>query len=154
MITAAELLPYIANLATQQKKPIPTFEDIDAILQSKDENALIQSWRDRIEAKLWDGVSDINTASASYIRESNPHADLIYVLLIDNEIVFMQTHDPFSEGWVAITSDTVDAVSSKHADAVALDTAQNVIIQDILTAFDLAKPFNLRGDQLQRVASI
>ncbi len=141
MITAIELLPYIANLATQQKKPIPTLEDIDLILQGKDENALIQSWRNRIEAKLWDGVSDINTASASYIRESNPHADLIYVLLVDGDIVFMQTHDPFSEGWVAITEATVDSISTEHANQIAKENAENQIVKEIFTELGLTEHF-------------
>ena len=119
-------------IAERLNKPKVSLAQLDAILVTKDEDALTQSWRNRIETKMWDGVSDINTASADYIRESNPWADLVYVLLIDGAVVFMQTHDPFQEGWVPVTEETVDAISDVHANQIAEESARSEIFEQVL----------------------
>lgn len=124
-------------IAERLDKPSVTLAQIDKILLTKDETALTQSWRNRIETKMWNGVSDINTASAEYIRESNPWADVVYVLLIDGAVVFMQTHDPFQEGWVPVTEETVDAISDAHANQIAGESARSEIFDQVLNELDL-----------------
>jgi hypothetical protein len=127
----------IGEIAQIKDLPIPSNEQIEAALVSKDEVAVTQSWRSRIQVQIWDGLSDINSASADYIKESNPWADVIYMLTIDNLVVFMQTHNPSQEGWVAITADTVDAISNEHANQVAEHYAQSQIFQELLQELGL-----------------
>ena len=129
----------ISDIATMQNLPIPTDEAIKIALNGKDELALTDSWRSRINVEIWDGESNINLASADYIKESNPWADVIYMLLIDQEVVFMQTHNPEQEGWVPITGSTVDLISSKHADDVAKHYAESQIFDEVLTKLGLAE---------------
>lgn len=127
----------IAEIAQMKNLAIPSDEAIQTALIGKDEVALTQSWRLRIEVQIWDGVSDVNSASADYIKESNPWADVIYMLTIDNEVVFMQTHNPTHEGWTPITADTVDSISNQHADEVAKHYAESQIFQELLTELGL-----------------
>ena len=87
---------------------------------------------------MWDGLSDINTATPEYIRESNPWLDVVYVLLIDGAVVYMQTHDPFQEGYIPITAETVDAISNQHANEIANHYAQNQIFEEVLNKLGLA----------------
>ena len=128
----------ISDIATMQNLPIPSDEAIQTALSGKDEVALTQSWRSRINAQIWDGVSDINSASADYIKESNPWADIIYMLTIDNLVVFMQTHNPEEQGWVPITASTVDLISNEHANQVANHYAQSQIFEEVLNELGLA----------------
>ena len=127
----------IADIATMRNLPIPTDEVIQAALIGKDEVAFTQSLRSRIKVQIWDGVSDINSANADYIKETNPWADVIYMLTIDDLVVFMQTHNPSQEGWVAITADTVDSISNEHADQVAEHYAQSQIFEEVLNQLGL-----------------
>jgi hypothetical protein len=137
MMNSKDIILGVNLIAERLDKPSVTLAQIDKILLTKDETALTQSWRNRIETKMWNGVSDINTASAEYIRESNPWADVVYVLLIDGAVVFMQTHDPFQEGWVPVTEETVDAISDAHANQIAGESARSEIFDQVLNELDL-----------------
>jgi hypothetical protein len=128
----------ISDIATMQNLPIPSDEAIQTALSGKDEVALTQSWRSRINVQIWDGITDINSASADYIKESNPWADIIYMLTIDNLVVFMQTHNPEEQGWVPITASTVDLISNEHANQVANHYAQSQIFEEVLNELGLA----------------
>ena len=136
-MNSKDIIVGVNLIAERLDKPSVTLAQIDKILLTKDEAALTQSWRNRIETKMWDGVSDINTASAEYIRKSNPWADVVYVLLIDGAVVFMQTHDPFQEGWVPVTEETVDAISDAHANQIAVESARSEIFYQVLNELDL-----------------
>lgn len=127
----------ISDIARMRNLPIPTDEAIQAALIGKDEVTLTQSWRSRINVQIWDGISDINSASAAYIKESNSWADVIYMLTIDNLVVFMQTHNPFQEGWTPITVATVDSISNQHADEVAKHYAESQIFEEVLNELGL-----------------
>ena len=128
----------ISDIAAMRNLPIPSDEAIQTALIGKDEVALTQSWRSRINVQIWDGISDINSASADYIKESNPWADLIYMLTIDDQVVFMQTHNPFQEGWKPIVAETVNAISNQHADEVAKHYAESQIFEELLNELGLS----------------
>ena len=119
------------------KRPAPTSEEIDNALAQYDEAATAAAWRDRITISTWDGVSNINSATPAYILENNPWADKVYILLIDGKIVYLQTHEPYVEGHVAITTSSLAYVSSAHANNVASDLAKNEIIQAVLSDLNL-----------------
>jgi len=119
------------------QKPVPSDATIEAALSNYNEAALTQSWRERITINVWDEVSNINAATPEYIKESNPWANKVYTLLIDGQIVYMQTHEPYVEGYVPITSSSVGPVSANHANNIASELARNEIIQAVLADLDL-----------------
>lgn len=119
------------------QKPVPSAEEIDNALSKYDETAMTQAWRDRIIVQIWDGISNINAATPEYIMETNPWADKVYMLLVDNQIVYLQTHEPYVEGHVPITSETVESVANSHADTIAADSARMDITQAVLVDLDL-----------------
>ena len=138
MINKSAWLSVLSTKAQSLNKSVPTLKELESALSAIDEQAVIQSWRSRIEAKMWDGLSDINTATPEYIRESNPWLDVVYVLLIDGAVVYMQTHNPFQEGYIPITAETVDAISNQHANEIANHYAQNQIFEEVLNKLGLA----------------
>lgn len=114
------------------QKPVPSDAAIEAALANYDEAAITQSWKDRITIQVWDGVSNINAATPEYIRESNPWADKVYMLLIDGQITYLQTHEPFVSGVVPITDGTLTAISNNHANDIASNLAKNEIIRSVM----------------------
>lgn len=119
------------------QKPVPSDASIEAALSNYDEAAITQSWRERVTISVWDGVSNINAATPAYILESNPWVNKVYMLLIDEKIVYMQTHEPYVEGYVPITPSSVGPVSASHADNIASELARNEIIQAVLADLNL-----------------
>lgn len=136
MLTADILLPRFTKLAKEQEKTPPTLTDIEARLSEFNQAEIFQIWRDKITIQIWDKVSNINNATAEQVLEANPWADVIYLLIADDSIVFLQTHDPYSEGWIPITSSNVAEISDKHANDITLETAEGTIVQELLAYFN------------------
>ena len=136
-MNAQNILESLIRFATETGKPLPTLEQVESALSTIDETAKFEQCRARIEAVMWDGVSNINAGTPEQIREENPWADVVYVLVIDGGIVYMQTHTPFDQGHVPITLETVDAISSAHADYVANQMAGNEILSEVKTILNL-----------------
>lgn len=114
------------------QKPIPSSEEIDNALAQYDEVGMTQSWRDRIVVQIWNGVSNINAATPEYILENNPWADKVYMLLLDGKVTYLQTHEPYVQGYVPITAENVNSISNNHANQIASESAQSEIIQKVL----------------------
>lgn len=114
------------------QKPVPSDAAIEAALANYNETAITQSWREKITISVWDGVSNINAATPEYIRESNPWADKVYMLLIDGQITYLQTHEPFVSGVVPITAETLASISNNHANDIASNLAKNEIIGSVM----------------------
>ena len=136
MLTAEILLPRFTKLAEEQEKTPPTLSDIEARLSEFNQAEIFQTWRNKITIQIWDKTSNINNATAEQVLAANPWADVIYLLIADGSIVFLQTHDPYSEGWVPITSATVGAISDDHANDITLETAEGTIVQELLAYFN------------------
>lgn len=137
MITIENVMTFLTFEATQQNKSVPHANDVETYLDSINQEAIIESWKSRIKVQIWDGKSDINTASAEYIKKSSPWLDVVYCLTIDGSIVFMQTHDPFQQGWIPVTELTVADVSQAHANQIAEESAHSQIYTEVLNYFGL-----------------
>jgi len=137
MLTAEILLPRFTRLAETQEKTPPTLTDIEARLSEFNQAEIFQTWRDKITIQIWDKISNINKATPEQVLAANPWADVIYLLIADDSIVFLQTHDPYSEGWIPITSATVGAISDDHANDISLEIAEGQIVQELLPLLDL-----------------
>lgn len=119
------------------QEPIPSTEQIDNALAQYDVAVMTQAWRDKFTVQIWDGVSNVNAATPEYIKESNPWADKVYLLLVDGKITYMQTHEPYVDGYVPLTAETVESVANAHADKLASDAAHNEIIDLVMSDLGL-----------------
>lgn len=119
------------------QKPIPSSEEIDNALAQYNEVAMTQAWRNRIVVQVWDGVSNINAATPEYILENSPWADKVYMLLVDGKVTYLQTHEPYVQGYVPITAETVNSISDNHTNQIASQSAQFDIIQAVLADLNL-----------------
>ena len=76
----------------------------------------------------------INDYIIDYILENNPWADVIYLLLYDGVITYLQSHIPFVEGYQPITNENLKEVSDNHILEIAKDSAFNQIVNEIWLA--------------------
>jgi len=114
------------------QKPVPSEIDIESALSNYNEEVITQSFQNKIKVIIWDGTSNINAASPDYIKEENPWIDKAYLILIDNQITYFQTHEPFVVGIVPLTADSISEVSNNHASIIAVELAKNQIIQAVM----------------------
>jgi hypothetical protein len=119
------------------QEPIPSAEQIDNALAQYDVTAMTQTWRNKLTVQIWDGVSNVNAATPEYIKESNPWADKVYLILIDGKITFMQTHEPFVNGYVPLTTETVEVIANAHADKIASNSAYDEITNLVMSDLGL-----------------
>jgi hypothetical protein len=125
-------------VAVKNNKPVPDLEQLEIALSNKDKTKIAEDWRPRIIAKMWDGQSNINLGTPDYIRTSNPWLDVVYVVLIDDQVIYMQTHDPFKEGFVPITLDTVDAISNAHIEQIINEAVHKQILDELIFELNLS----------------
>ena len=131
MFTADDFLKPLSKTAEQNQKPIPTISDIQVLLLDIDQTTILKSFQDRIEMRIWDKTSNINAATPDYILENNPWADVIYMLLINGELVYLQSHIPFVQGYQPITNENLKEVSDNHILEISKDAAFNQIVSEI-----------------------
>ena len=134
MITAENVLSNIKFIAEELGKSVPSILDIETELKNKDFDKIVINWQSRIVMSEWDKISNINQATAKVILENNPWADVIYMLLIDGKLVYLQTHMPFVQGYQPITSENVKEVSDNHIFEISKDLAFNQIVSEIWLA--------------------
>ena len=127
----AQIYDVLTYRAQQENKPLPKLNEVTTAFENKDLDALIISWQNRIKMKLWDKVSNINQVTAEIVLKDKPWADVVYLLFIDNELVYLQTHIPFIDGYQPITNNNVKAISDNHILKIAESAAWNQIVDEI-----------------------
>ena len=91
-MNSADVLNVLKLRAERENKPTPSLEQIDQILITKYFDGLCQAFQNRFTMVEWDKTSNINEATPNYILENNPWADVIYLLLYDGIITYLQSH--------------------------------------------------------------
>ena len=133
-MNSTDVLNDLKFRAERENKPTPTLAQIDEILITKDFDGLCQAFQNRFTMVEWDKTSNINEATPNYILENNPWADVIYLLLYDGVITYLQSHIPFVEGYQPITNENLKEVSDNHILEIAKDAAFNQIVNEIWVA--------------------
>lgn len=130
-MNSTDILNVLKFRAERENKATPTLAQIDKILITKDFDGLCLAFQNRFTMVQWDKTSNINDATADYILENNPWADVIYLLLYDGIITYLQSHIPFVEGYEPITTENLKEVSDNHILEIAKDAAFNQIVSEI-----------------------
>lgn len=111
-----------------------TLSEIDSVLCSIDQSAILSQERSRIEIQTWDKMSPINGVPAQKILERGdaPDGGEIYLLYIDGRLRYIQPHDPFQSGLVALTTETVNSIAEAHANEIATSMADEKVFEMVL----------------------
>jgi len=112
-----------------------SLSEIDAALTQVDQQAIFNKHRARIRIEVWDKQSTINGVSAEQIMSSRndiPADGEVYLLYIDDRLVYFQPHEPEQAGLVPMTKDTVLDIANQHADQLTISFADNEIFERVL----------------------
>lgn len=112
-----------------------TIADIDAALTKVDQQAIFNKHRARIRIEVWDKKSPINDVPAEQILSSRTDISAngeVYLLYVDDRLIYFQPHDPNQAGQVAITKDNVLTIANQHADQIATTFADDEVFEQVL----------------------
>ena len=111
-----------------------TLTEIENALNTIDQNAIFQEERAKFTVEIWDKVSPINGIPAEKIiaRDDVPDDGEIYLVYVDGQLRFLQPHDPFQAGIVAMTKETVEQIANQHVDQLAWQSADERIFNMVL----------------------
>lgn len=84
-----------------------------------DQNLLRRRHQGRVRWEPWDGESMVGAARPVDIRARPDYGGgEIYLVWVDDELVYLQPHDPQGIGYEAITKDELQHVASQHCRAI------------------------------------
>jgi len=111
-----------------------TLTEVETALSEVDTESIFNTERAKYKIEVWDKVSPINGISASKILERTdiPEGGEIYLIYINNQLVYLQPHDPFQAGLVPLTSENVLDIANQHIDQLAWQAANEKIFEIIL----------------------
>ncbi|MBC7334337.1 MAG: hypothetical protein H5T85_07805 [Actinobacteria bacterium] len=112
-----------------------SLSEIEVALTQVDQQSIFDKHRARVRVEIWDKKTPINGVPAERIfasRTDIPENGEVYLLYIDDRLVYFQPHDPNQSGLVAMTKDSVLAIANQHADQVAEELANEEIFEKVL----------------------
>ena len=111
-----------------------TLTEVETALSEVDTESIFNTERAKYKIEVWDKVSPINGISASKILERTdiPEGGEIYLIYINNQLVYLQPHDPFQAGLVPLTSENVLDIANQHIDQLAWQAANEKIFETVL----------------------
>lgn len=111
-----------------------TFSEIEAALAQVDRQAIFNQERSRFRVEVWDKISPINGVPAEKIiaREDVPDDGEMYLVYVDDHLLYFQPHDPFQAGIVAMTPENVLEIANQHIDQLAWQAADEKIFEMVL----------------------
>ncbi len=108
--------------------------EIDSALSQVDQQAIFEEQRARFRIEVWDRFSPINGVPAEKIiaRDDVPDDGEVYLIYIDGQLRYLQPHDPFQAGIVAMNKDNVHQIASQHIDQLAWQEADQKIFEMVI----------------------
>lgn len=112
-----------------------TDEQIQNEIDKIDKSTLIEAERQRYELELWDKESPINGVSAETIlssRKDIPDGGAIYIIKNDEEIIFLQPHNPRLPGYTHMTDEQALLIGKDAIEKLIEDSVRMKIINTIV----------------------
>ncbi|EID42845.1 hypothetical protein [Parageobacillus thermoglucosidasius] len=109
--------------------------EIDAVLSQIDQQAILNEIiQNRFRIEVWDKQSPINGVPAEKIIARDDVLDdgEVYLVYVDGNLIYLQPHDPFQAGIVAMTSENVMEIAQRHVEQIATQYADEQVFEMVL----------------------
>jgi len=110
-----------------------TINDLEMILSKYDMPKLIEDKKNKFRLEIWDKKKSINGVTAKNIINSrNYEIDQVYLIYIDNKLVYLQDHNPNESGFVKMTNLDVEEIGNKFIENKATQSVYEDIYNDVI----------------------
>jgi hypothetical protein len=132
MIDKIKLLDKAISLGSKK-----TLLDLEEILNQYNIEELIKIKSNAFRLEIWDKESSINGINATTILDSRQYEiDQVYLIYVDNQLVYLQDHNPNESGFIKMTTENIKEIANKFienkASQLVLDDIYNTIIKKML----------------------
>ena len=89
-------------------------EDFKALIEKIDISKIRKDIESKYKLKLWDKKSPINGVKANTILKSKKYEiDSVYLIYVNNNLTYLQDHNPTIEGYVKMTKEEANEIGKK-----------------------------------------
>lgn len=106
--------------------------DVNILLDNYDYPALRETERGNYRVELYNKTSDINGISASKIMQDVPEGGEVYLIYVQDKLVYLQKHDPEQIGFVAMTAERATAAANTIIDNLVEQVIDTQIYYEVL----------------------
>lgn len=128
MINIENLVEYI-----NKKGKIFSTEEVQKLIsnQNREEIEIIQASRYKYE--IWDKKTSINNINAQEIIKSRKYEiNQVYLIYIDDKLVYLQDHNPEKEGYVKMTKTEAKKIAQNFISQKIEIDVDNIIVSLVL----------------------
>jgi hypothetical protein len=113
-----------------------TLADVEAEIAAYDYPTLRQAERANYRIELYDKQSPINGVPAEEILKDAPAGGEVYLVYINDRLVYLQTHDPEEIGFVAMTAaramEAANTIVDGHIEQVIDARVREEVLRQLL----------------------
>lgn len=110
-----------------------TLNDLDDILNQFDIVKLIEDKKTIFKLEIWDKKKSINGITAKNIINSRSYEiDQVYLIYIDNNLVYFQDHNPNESGFVKMTTSNIKEIGNKFIENKATQLVYDDLYADVI----------------------
>lgn len=108
-------------------------ETIENLINSMDRTSIEQTQKDRFRYEIWDKKTEINGVSAQDIIKSKGYTiGSVYLIYIDNKLVYLQDHKPNESGYVKMTKAEATKIAQEFITKKIEESTDNIIINKVI----------------------
>ena len=115
---------YKQHTTKQRNKIMKQFNSIN-------QDELKTELRTHFRGAIYDKISIINGIDPETILEGLSENAQVYLIYIDDSLVYLQTHDPFQIGNVEMSIDTIEKIMNRHIDRLVDNRLMNKLTEKI-----------------------
>ncbi len=109
-----------------------TLADVDVLLAGYDYPVLREAEWANYRIELYDKQSPINGVSAEQVLRDMPVGGEVYLIYINDRLVYLQTHDPEEIGFVAMTADRALEAANAIVDSLVEQVVDARVREEVL----------------------
>lgn len=130
MINKNEMLEYIKRQGKDS-----SLDEISELINSQNREEIYNSQSQRYRYEIWDKKSSINGVKAKTIIDSRNYTiGQVYLIYIDNKLVYFQDHNPNENGYVKMTKAEINKIAQDFIDKKINENVDNIIKDRVIQA--------------------
>ncbi|MCT4543306.1 MAG: hypothetical protein N4A63_07175 [Vallitalea sp.] len=115
---------YKQHTAEQKTELIQHFNSVN-------QEELKTELKTHFRGSIYDKITPINGIDSKTILDGLSNDAQVYLIYIDNSLVYLQKHDPFQIGNVEMTNETIQDVINKHITSLVDDRLMEKVIEKV-----------------------
>lgn len=108
-------------------------DELEKIIDKYNIDEYIKKTKNQFKLEIWDKKSPINGVNAKDILSKKKYdIDQVYLIYINNKLVYLQDHNPNESGFVKMTKNDIEIIGNEFIDKKAKELSKIEIEKEII----------------------